>query len=212
MPDAANVLETPMTLVDTPPALPDQAAWKDLRSTLERFLARRVPQRDVEDLLHDTILRISRGLPHLRETDRLSAWVFQIARNAIADHYRRPAARRDQPAGEDADLIAAEPAEETGSATDLVDHLRDFIQLLPALHRQALELTDLQGLTQTEAAHRLGLSVPGMKSRVQRARAQLRDMLDACCHIELDARNRILDLEPRELPPELGRCCCRPAP
>lgn len=51
-----------------------------------------------------------------------------------------------------------------------------------ALHdEQALELTDLGGMTQGDAAARLGLSVSGMKSRVQRGRRMLREEIGRCC-------------------------------
>jgi RNA polymerase sigma-70 factor, ECF subfamily len=68
-------------------------------------------------------------------------------------------------------------------------------------------LTELEGITQAAAAAQLGLSTSGMKSRVQRARAQLRELLVECCEIELDRRNRVTRLEPRSEP-----CDCRSTP
>jgi len=70
------------------------------------------------------------------------------------------------------------------------------MEQLPALSREALVLTDIDGLTQAVAATALGLSISGMKSRVQRARLQLRALLVACCPIDLDARGAILDYMP----------------
>jgi len=58
-------------------------------------------------------------------------------------------------------------------------------------------LVELEGLTNQEAASRLGISVAGMKSRVQRGRHQLKDMLDDCCLIQLDSRRGISDYELR---------------
>ena len=71
------------------------------------------------------------------------------------------------------------------------------MQRLPEPYREALVLTELDGLTQADAATRLGLSTSGMKSRVQRGRGQLRDLLLGCCEIELDRRNRVTDYVPR---------------
>src|SRR5436305_753665 len=63
-----------------------QAVDGDLR----RFISRRVDDRAaVDDILQDTYLRIHTNLPYLRDTARLHGWVFQIARNAVADYYRR---------------------------------------------------------------------------------------------------------------------------
>lgn len=189
------------------PAGPNALAWKELRAMLERFVARRVASTEVEDVLHEVFVRIARALPSLRQSERLSAWVYQIARNAIADHYRRPKAPAVSLVESDGPLDTND--EESLAATDLARDLRELVGLLPAKYRKALELTDLDGITQAAAARRLGLSVPGMKSRVQRARARLRELLETCCDIELDVRGRVVDCEPRRRPAQLPNCCSR---
>jgi RNA polymerase sigma-70 factor (ECF subfamily) len=66
---------------------------------------------------------------------------------------------------------------------------------LPSQYREAVTLVELEGLTQNAAAKQLGLSVSGMKSRVQRGRRQLKRMLDECCLIRLDQRRSVMDYE-----------------
>jgi RNA polymerase sigma-70 factor (ECF subfamily) len=78
-----------------------------------------------------------------------------------------------------------------------------LVQRLASPYREAITLTELDGLTQVAAAAQLGISASGMKSRVQRARAQLRDMLVSCCEIELDRRGGITSYRPRN-----GPCGC----
>lgn len=71
-----------------------------------------------------------------------------------------------------------------------------------------LTLTDLEGLSQRDAAAMLGLSLSGMKSRVHRARRQLRAALESCCRIALDGHGQVIGYEPRSgegLPPG---CSC----
>ena len=75
-------------------------------------------------------------------------------------------------------------------------------QLAPA-DREAILLTDVGDATMTEAAQRLGLSVPGAKSRVQRARSRLRKMFIDCCRVELDAAGRAIDMTRRRK----QKCC-----
>lgn len=99
-------------------------------------------------------------------------------------------------------------AADTG-ASELAAILGPFIGMLPAAYREALQLTELDGMTQAEAAKRAGLSLTGMKSRVQRGRAQLRDLLEGCCVIELDTRGGIVDVEPNNPPADLPNCCAR---
>jgi hypothetical protein len=74
------------------------------------------------------------------------------------------------------------------------------------IYREALLLTDLGELSQVQAAQAAGLSVPGMKARVQRARAQLHARLTRCCDIALDGSHRVADVQRR------GRCDCAPDP
>jgi RNA polymerase sigma-70 factor (ECF subfamily) len=69
--------------------------------------------------------------------------------------------------------------------------------LKPA-YRDALLLTEWEGLTQFEMGKRLGLSPSGAKSRVQRARDQLKNLLLDCCRFELDHRGNIIEMTPRK--------------
>ena len=79
-----------------------------------------------------------------------------------------------------------------------------FVARLPSPYREALTLTEIEGLTQRAAADLLGVSLSGMKSRVQRGREKLRELLEACCRIGLDARGRVIGCEPRD--PSSCRC------
>ena len=181
---------------------------RELRMLLVPFISKRVAPQDVEDVLQNVFVRIQRGLAGLRDSDKLVEWGYQIARNVIVDHARR-AAVRVHDSLDHVQTVAPDPGEDDSGVTELALVLGHFIAMLPEPYREALELTDLQGLTQAAAAERTGLSLPGMKSRVQRGRAQLRGLLEACCDIELDTRGSIIDVEPRNRPASLPDCCSR---
>ncbi len=83
-------------------------------------------------------------------------------------------------------------------SAEVASWLPAFIGLLDAPTREALELSELEGLTQREVAERLGLSPSGAKSRVQRGRHKLREALEACCEIERDVRGHVTDYRPKE--------------
>ncbi len=72
-----------------------------------------------------------------------------------------------------------------------------MIDRLPPDYRDAVAIVDLGGVPQREAAERAGLSVSGMKSRVQRGRQALKGLLDECCRLELDAGGRVTDYQRR---------------
>ena len=187
-----------------------EAVWQEFHARLLGFIARRVGDRDsAEDILQDVMLRIHRHAGELERSAAVGAWVHQITRNAIADHYRRASGRRERPSGIDLDrqqqLVLEDAPGELRS--ELAACLGPLMERLPPLQRDALALTEMEGLTQARAAAQLGLSSSGMKSRVQRGRAQLKDLLTACCEIELDRRGGI-----RSYRPVRGTCDCRTEP
>jgi RNA polymerase sigma-70 factor (ECF subfamily) len=147
------------------------------------------------------MLRIHRHSGDLADTERITGWVYRIATNSIADHYRKPA-RRELPAGQSTDVPESEGASTVTGWTnpeaaelraELADCLAPLIARLPETYREALEVTEFEGISQTQAAAQLGLSVSGMKTRVQRARQHLKNLLLDCCHVEFDARGGVID-------------------
>jgi RNA polymerase sigma-70 factor (ECF subfamily) len=174
--------------------------WDQYCSRLLAFIRRRVVNdADAEDILQEVFIRIHRSLCSSSEWNKPEGWIYRVTRNLIIDYYRR---RRDW-AEIPEDLLEEADSDESDAEAQLALSLRETIDALPEPYRQALILTEYQGLNQKELAEKLGLSFSGAKSRVQRARLKLRDLLLACCHFELDRRGRIIDYYER-------CCCCNP--
>lgn len=72
-----------------------------------------------------------------------------------------------------------------------------MIRSLPDGYREAVQLAEIEEQTQQDVADRLGLSLSGAKSRIQRGRAMLKDVLEACCSFELDGRGRVMGCDPK---------------
>jgi len=207
----------------TRPANDEQ--WRRLRADLGRLLGRRLPtSTDVEDVVQEVLLRVWRRGDDLRDGERFGAWLSRIAHTAAADHLR---ARQRHPVAR----YQSQPESQRCQETDLNDPLngreardsiaavlRPFVESLPDPYREAVALSELEGLTQAAVAERLGLSLSGVKSRVQRGREQLRLMLDRCCLIALDARGAPVSCEVREDGVLPAGCChdpldhCAPSP
>lgn len=166
---------------------PPEAAWRAYRAELVRFVRRRVEDDGTaEDIVHDVLVRAWERRASVRS--RFEPWLYRIARNAIVDHYR--ARRPGQPLPED---LAAEQEAAPEVRGELAACILPLVERLPPLYREALTLAELQGLTQQQTADRLGVSLSGAKSRVQRARSRLRDLLLGCCRIELDHQGTPMD-------------------
>jgi RNA polymerase sigma-70 factor, ECF subfamily len=184
-----------------------QTIWNEVQSGLRAFIAKRVSdEASVDDLSQEVFVRMQRGLDGLKKESRLVSWIYQIARHTIIDYYRARDRRHERPAGLASDLenvhsasLPVEPAENSGQLrAELAGCLRPMIERLSDDYRQAITLVDLEGLAQHEAAAQLGLSLSGMKSRVQRGRRQLKGMLEACCMIELDRRRGVAGYDLRD--------------
>ena len=186
--------------------------WSDLHERLRGFIGRRIGDPDAaDDVAQEVLLRLHRSLGDLRVEERLDAFAYRIARNAIIDHYRSRASTRETPAEPDdlltridADSDTDQDGDGDGARQELARCLAPLIRQLPEPYREALTLTDLGKLSQVEAARVVGLSVPGMKARVQRARAQVHELLTGCCHVALDDSQHITQVR------RTGPCACPP--
>lgn len=173
-----------------------ETLWNEMHSRLYRFIRRRAPDGDdAEDILQDVFVRIHAHMDSLKSLERLESWIYQIARNCIADYYRR-----NRPQAEILELPVEQQFLPENANERIAPAIRQTVEELPEPYRQALLLTEYEGLNQRELAERLGISVSGAKSRVQRARQKIKDALLACCHFEVDARGNVLDYR--------ARCCC----
>ena len=183
-------------------------AWRDLEAKLRPFVARRVrSEADIDDVVQDIFLRMQRGLAGLRDDERFGPWVYRVARSAIVDHQRLAAKHRMVEDGcREAQWMVAD--EDDRSVEDeLAGYIAPFVAMLPSPYREALTVTELEGLTQKQAAGMLGISLSGMKSRVQRGRVLLRQALEDCCRIALDTRGRVVSCEPRRDGKPPAGCC-----
>lgn len=195
-----------------------EAVWSEFSGRLRAFIARRVRHpEDVDDLLQEVFLRIHRSSGTLERADRLPAWLFQITRNAITDSYRAKDAHLRHLGGSLSGATEPEdpaiPDDDPRDELELAACLMPMLEQLPEPYRQAVALTAIDGVSQQEAAGRLGLSVSGMKSRTQRGRAQLRDVFLRCCEVDFDRRGGIAGFRSRS---EDGGSCgsdggCPPA-
>ncbi len=197
------------------PAAVSGAIAQTFGDELSVFLRRRVGDpATAEDLLQEVFLRVHGRAHQLRDEERVAGWVFRIARNVVADHYRRGDGRDARRTLGDVELDPVDRArgelelgrspradpeshEVAAGNARLAQWLGAVVDELPEHYRDAIRLVELEGVSQREAAERLGLSRSGLKSRVQRGRALLRRALERCCHVELDRRGRPYDYRAR---------------
>lgn len=166
---------------------------------LRAFIRRRVrDDATADDLAQETLLKVYRSRGALRDGTRLEAWLYQIARGTIIDHYRRQRPQEELPAT----LAGESPDELAALRTRVVASLQRFLAELPAAYREPVRLAELEQLPLARIALRLDLSLTAVKSRVRRGRAMLRKKLQDCCRFEFDRLGRMIGMERRR------QLCC----
>lgn len=177
--------------------------WQEFSQALRAFIKRRVSSTgDVEDILQEVFIKIHQNLDKLQDETRLQGWVYKISRNAISDYYRRQNILVELP-----ETLPTDPISDTSLNQELAACLRPLAERLPDKYRQAIALTEFEGLTQKEMGKRLGLSLSGAKSRVQRGRRELKAILLACCDVEFDRAGNVLDYQSRQS--DCKSDCCK---
>jgi RNA polymerase sigma-70 factor, ECF subfamily len=139
---------------------------------LFRYLCRAIGQTDAaRDLTQDVFLRMSRtAVPEAADAD-VRAWLFRIARNLVLDHYRR---RVRQP---DPIALAGEASRPPSQDVDFA--VNEALTMLADLDRDVFLMREVAGLGYEEIGRACGLTPDAVRSRIHRARLQLRTLLAA---------------------------------
>jgi len=141
-------------------------------------------EEDAKEVLQETLLTAFREVHAFRGDAELSTWLYQIARSHCSRAMRRRAGAPDEFLPLDAPDVGAVAAEDP--TPDAASHARQIgralevaIRALPENLRETLILRDVEGLSAEEAARAVGIEVRALKSRLHRARVQVRQHLAA---------------------------------
>jgi RNA polymerase sigma-70 factor, ECF subfamily len=172
-----------------------ESIWNEFSDKLGQFIRSRVSDpATADDIRQDVFVKVQTKLGELEDPSKLQSWLYLIARNAIIDHYRTKKHTTEIPESLPAEQNSKNDAEIEG----LKAAFRRIVYTLPDPYRDAIVLTEFDGLSQKELAGRLGISVSGAKSRVQRGRALLKRQLLDCCQFEFDRRGSVIDCTPHQ--------------
>ena len=169
--------------------------WEEFSIPLKGFISKRISNtQDVDDVLQDVFIKIYNNADSIKDDMKIHAWIYRITRNAIADYYRKKATVEMVELPDD---LTDENAEEVSFNGEIAACLKTMIKSLPEKYKEAVILTEFQNLTQKELSEKMGLSLSGAKSRVQRGRGKLKQMLLGCCHLEFDRLGNVINYKHR---------------
>ena len=167
--------------------------WLTHKDQLRSYIVKKTGDRDLaDDILQEVYIKASQKIKQLEAKDKLKNWLYSITHNTIMDFYRT---HQNHEELVDNQFVEELPAEVV-NLQKMGQCLRPMFDCLPEKYRQAMILSELDGLSQQAVADQLGLSLSGAKSRIQRGRVKLKDILTDCCNIET-GREGIIDFHPK---------------
>ncbi len=167
-------------------------AWSAHEAELRHWTRRHVSNpAEADDLLQDLFLKALRQGERFCSVHNARAWLFEVARNTLADRLR--VARETVEVPED----LAAPEEDIGTVDRLTACLPRVLAELSNEDRDAITQCDLQGVPQADFATANGLSLSAAKSRLQRARQRLKARMTQACQVQLDDTGHVADFVPR---------------
>jgi RNA polymerase sigma-70 factor (ECF subfamily) len=167
-------------------------AWAAHEHELRGWLRRRLGNpAQADDLLQDLFIKALRQGDRFCSVQNARAWLFEVARNTLADQLRVARDMVELP-----DDLAA-PADEPDTVDSLTACLPRVLSELSFEDREAITLCDLEGMSQADFAVSRGLNLSAAKSRVQRARQRLKQRMTQVCQVQTDDSGHVADFVPR---------------
>ncbi|MDD9176294.1 RNA polymerase sigma factor SigZ [Aliivibrio finisterrensis] len=169
--------------------------WQNHKAQLRSYVYKRVDDASaVDDILQDVYIKASSNLHQLKSQGSLKGWLYKIAYNTIMDFYRDKLPYDELPE----DLVAEDEDTVEEARKEMAECIRPLIDELPDKYRIPLCLAELEGVPQQEIADKLGLSLSGAKSRIQRGRVKFRENLMACCDFEINDGGLVTGYSPKK--------------
>ena len=174
--------------------------WNTYESHLLNFIKTKVDDESIaNDILQEVSIKLFDTLNRKIEIRNYKTWLFQVTRNTIADYFRKNKKQTELPINE--------PEIHTDSSVCVCDLSGFVIQTyLSQKYSKPLYLSDIEKIPQQKIAEQLNLSLTATKSRIQRGRKKLKELINECVDIQYNDKGEISDFLLKnecELPTEL---------
>ncbi|MEM9144403.1 MAG: sigma-70 family RNA polymerase sigma factor [Bacteroidota bacterium] len=154
-----------------------EVIWNTHASSLYFFILKRVGNTaTAQDVLQNTFLKTHEHLDSLKNPDKVRPWVFRIARNELADHFKRMEGT--------VPLEKLEHPEESDAGDNQFCCFERFLEELPNPYRSVMQRVYLEGKTNADAANELNISLANVKARIRRAKDMMKKRFQECCLYE----------------------------
>ena len=176
--------------------------WNNFDKQLSTLICRKANHEDhCHDILQDVYIKVIENIDKIGKARNTKSYLLKMADNAVTDYYRKKVNKSHSDITEN--ILATDESELNDTSLQLADCcLRPMIESLDPVYKEALLLTELEGLTQKQYAEKVGITYTNAKTRVQRARRKLKDVILGCCAYKFDKYGNIISCQKK-----LEKCC-----
>jgi len=167
-----------------------ETIWREFHKELRAFVVSKVGNtNDADDILQNAFIKIMKNIDKVNQAKNLRQYLYAIVRNTTIDHFRN----KKEITAELEDQTEFSIQETDSLNTTIADCcIKPFIKKLPDKYQEALLATEFQNVSQKELAEQLNISYSGAKSRVQRGREKLKELLVKCCALKSDSYGNLV--------------------
>ncbi len=164
--------------------------FKTLEQDLYRYISSKVDNKeDAKDILQNVFVKVVEKADTLKEEKATKAWIFTICRNTIIDYYRKSRMKvynnRLDGNGEDSRFIAKEIENAKAVTIELERCMESLIKQLPEKYRYPIIMTQIKGIKQKDLAKEMNIPYPTIRSRVQRGKEKLKELISSSCRYNI---------------------------
>jgi RNA polymerase sigma-70 factor, ECF subfamily len=175
--------------------------WSSMNSKLNGFISKYVKNNDdVRDIIQDTFIKVKLNINSLSNPAKVENWIFQIARNTMNDHFRNKKKlieKQDESIKDTDSEDSEEEAMIKNQTLNFSDYTGFVVSQLPDKYRKAVIMADIEGRKMSDIAKEFNISISGAKSRVQRGRKMIKEIILQCCEVTSDNYGNIVEYKPR---------------
>lgn len=168
-----------------------ESIWQDFNKELKSFVVSKVGNSsDADDVLQNAFIKIMQNIDKVKNAKNMRQYLYGIVRNSTIDFIR---SKKDLTTDLEEQIEFSIDESKTLNTTIADCCVKPFINKLPDKYKDALLATEFQNVSQKELAERMNLSYSGLKSRVQRGREKLKDLLVECCALKSDNYGNLIE-------------------
>lgn len=165
--------------------------YNEIAISIRNYIGKLTSDKEViDDVVQEVFLKVHHSIATLQDSEKLNAWLRRIVYTTLMDIYRK---KRKEQQLEKTLVMDDETAPENEGNVALMECIVSLLQLLPGEQRELLEAVEVKGISQAEYARQNNLPLSTVKSKVQRARQKIKDLVKSNCALINDSYGNVIE-------------------